>query len=80
MTRYFASVNSRDGVSLPTQQEAIPLAEMGAHLVAFLKRYEKQGYFSNCRQERIPLDELTFTIAPENDSHGFFGIIITNQT
>lgn len=75
MPKYFASVNSRDGVCLPTQNEAMPLEAMGAHLVEFLKRYEHQGYFSNCRQERIPLDELTFTIAPENDSHGFFAII-----
>lgn len=62
MKLYIAIPNTGDGCSMPTSPEAMPLADIGAHLERWLKGYEHQGYFSNCRRERIPLDKLTFTI------------------
>ncbi len=63
-TKYLVFPNTADDVHLPTRPEPMPLSEVGIHISAWLMRYEKQGYFSNCNQQRIPLAAISFTIEP----------------
>ena len=73
MPKYFAIVNAGDNNTLPTQNDPLPLRKIGSHLESFLQRYRAQGYFFNCRMERVPLDKLSFTIVQANASGGLFG-------
>jgi hypothetical protein len=68
--KYHAIPETFDGCEMPTAPEPMELEELGKHLAQWLKRYEHQGYFSNCRQERIPLDEIGFTILPVSEPDG----------
>jgi hypothetical protein len=72
--RYFVFPDSRDGCDIPTQPEPVELENVGAHIAIWLDRFHQQGYFSNARQERIPLDRLSFRLEPE-DSHGFLEVL-----
>ena len=72
--KYYAIPETRDGCELPTTPEPMLLEEIGAHLAVWLDRFRLQGYYSNCKQERIPLDGISFRIQPE-DSHGILAVI-----
>lgn len=63
--KYYVIPESRDGCALPTTPDPMPLCDVGTHLDLWLHRFDLQGYFSNCRQERIPLHELSFRVVPE---------------
>jgi hypothetical protein len=63
---YFVIPNTGvDHYDLPTTPEPMPLERISGHLLQWLGRYRQQGYYSNVRQERIPLDSITFQIVPE---------------
>lgn len=62
---YYAIPQVHDDCPMQTACEPMPLAELGVHLAEWLQRYEAQGYFSNCKCERIPLDQISFLIQPE---------------
>jgi hypothetical protein len=63
--KYFVIPNSLDGCEIPTVPEPIELELIASHLKWWLQRFVVQGYFSNCKQERIPLYELEFRLQPE---------------
>lgn len=63
--KYYVLIESRDDCDLPTTPEPMHLSQIGEHLARTVGMYERQGYFSNCRQERIPIAALTFRIVPE---------------
>lgn len=67
--RYYVIPQSLDGCDLPTTPEPMELRNVGAHIDRWLRTFELKGqpYFSNCRQEHIPLDELEFKLAPHED-------------
>lgn len=70
--RYFILPESQDDCAFPTTPEPIAPWELGEHFHTQLEGWQQQGYFSNCRQERIPIAELSFRIVPENDLGGCF--------
>ena len=52
-----------DGIdNIPTQPDPVAEAEVGPHIAAWLQRYARQGYYSNAKQERIPITDLTFRL------------------
>jgi hypothetical protein len=63
--KYYVKIESRDGVDMPTTPEPMELGQVGKHITNLLVLYGAQGYFSNCRAERIPVGELEFRIVPE---------------
>lgn len=63
--KYYIIPQSLDGCDLPTQPEALPIEEIGTHLAQWLEPRQRQGYFSNCKMERIPIDKLEFRLVPE---------------
>lgn len=63
--KYFVMIESRDGVQMPTTPEPMDMTHVGEHIELRLSIYRRQGYFSNARQERIPVDSLEFRIVPE---------------
>jgi hypothetical protein len=63
--KYYVIPESLDGCTQPTTPEPIPLEVVSSHITVWLDRFHLQGYFSNCRQERIPLNELSFRVVPE---------------
>lgn len=64
---YFAIVHAKDDNTMPTEPDPRPLAQMSNHLIEWLVRYQVQGYYSNCKQERVPLDQISFTIISESE-------------
>lgn len=61
---YLIIPDTHDGSTLPTQPEPLPLCHVSGHIKDWLKRYELQGYYRNCRYEAIPLNEIAFRIEP----------------
>jgi hypothetical protein len=51
-----------DDCNMPTQEDPVPLSQVGGHIAAFLKRYEAQGYYSNARMQRLQLSHLRFKL------------------
>jgi hypothetical protein len=62
--KYFVIPNTRDGCDSPTQPVPVELAQVGEHIQQWLGRFKRQGYFSNCKQERIPLGAISFRVEP----------------
>lgn len=53
-----------DGIdNISTSPEPIELAEVGQHLEDWLRIRIRQGFYSNARQQRIPIAELQFKLA-----------------
>lgn len=63
--KYFVIPETRDGCDMPTWSEPLPLDQISAHIEEWIKRYERQGYYSNCNHERLVLDEMTFRLVPD---------------
>jgi hypothetical protein len=64
---YYVIPDAGDNCPVQINCEPVPLSQVSDVMVEFLGRYERQGYFSNCKQERIPLDQLKFTVEPEEE-------------
>ncbi len=62
--KYYVIAETRDDCELPTTPEPMELELIGQHIAGFLAMRRPQGFFLNCRQERIPLDMLGFRIVP----------------
>lgn len=60
--RYSITFDAGDGPIWTDNVKSV--LDIGLKIENFLKLSERQGYFLNCRQERIPLDEITFTLTP----------------
>lgn len=60
--KYFIIVDADDDNDMPTEPRPCLLAEVPAKIEQFLKRYEIQGYYCNCRQDRIPLGDVKFVL------------------
>jgi hypothetical protein len=65
MPLYHIIPETKDGVQLPISPDPCRLTDVGPHIAEWISRYQHQGYFSNCNQERLYLDELAFAIVPE---------------
>ena len=63
---YLIVPNSEDGVTLPITPHAVPVEKIGEVLRLWLGAFIQKGqpHFSNCKQERIPLEGLGFTLVP----------------
>jgi hypothetical protein len=63
--KYHIIPDSRDGCTQAIAPEPVPLTKVGAHIARWKAQYDRQGYFSNCRQERLPLDRMEFRLVPD---------------
>ena len=63
--KYFVIPETLDGCEIPTIPEPVELKDIPSHLKWWLSRFSHQGYFSNCKLQRIPLHELGFRLQPE---------------
>jgi hypothetical protein len=64
LTRYYVIPDTADGSHLPTQPDAILPDEISREIICFLARYDRQGYYLNCKQERVPLNRIAFRVEP----------------
>jgi hypothetical protein len=62
--KYYVIAETRDDCELPTTPQPMDLESVGQHIAEFLAMRRPQGFFLNCRQERIPLDMLGFRVVP----------------
>jgi hypothetical protein len=62
--KYYVIAETRDDCELPTTPEPMELELIGQHIAEFLAMRRAQGFFLNCRQERIPLGTLCFRVVP----------------
>lgn len=51
------------GCQLPTSPEGMTAEELGPHITGRLLAMERQGYWSDVRQNHIPLQDVTYTIS-----------------
>jgi hypothetical protein len=65
---YYVIPDAGDNCPVQINCEPVALSQVGDVMVEFLRRYEHQGYFFNCYQQRIELDEVKFTVQPEEES------------
>ncbi len=65
--KFWVVPDTGDGNTLATVPEPISLEDVGAHIVTWLARFETQGHYLNCKQERVPLDEVGFRLEPASD-------------
>jgi hypothetical protein len=65
--KFYVMPDGRDDCDCPTSPDPMPLSAIGAHVALLRSMYRRQGYFSNARQEHIPLDELQFRLVPAED-------------
>ena len=61
--KYVAVANCPDGCGMPTFPIALEAEDLGPHIANRLIAMERQGYWSDVRQNRIPLQEVTYTIS-----------------
>lgn len=64
-TGYYVIPDAGDNCPVQINCEPVPLSQVADVMVEFLGRYEHQGYFSNCCQQRIRLEDLKFIVQPE---------------
>lgn len=60
--KYYVIAETRDDCEVPTTPEPMELESVGQHIAEFLAIRRAQGFFLNCRQERIPLEKLGFRL------------------
>jgi hypothetical protein len=63
--KYFVITESRDNCELPLMPVALPLDECAKVITKRVSMWQLQGYYFNCKQERIPVGELCFRLVPE---------------
>jgi hypothetical protein len=66
--KYYVVPESRDNCAMPTMPDAVPVQHIGTHIEWWLARFQQQGYYSNARQQRIPLGQLSFRLVPEGEN------------
>lgn len=65
MNHYRILVDAGDGATMPInpgERDIVTLDQVPATITGFLDRYTRQGYYLNCQQDRVDLDEISFIL------------------
>jgi hypothetical protein len=65
--KYFVFPDTQDGCQIATRPWPVELRHVGQHIAAWKSRFARQGYFSNCKKQRLSLDAMQFRIVPESE-------------
>lgn len=63
---YYVIPIANDGNMLATTPEPMPLASISSYISTWLMRFEHQGYFLNCWQERIPIELVSLLVVTQD--------------
>lgn len=67
--KYFVTPECGDPFSFPTYPEGLTAEELGPHIRDRLIAMERQGYWRNDSMQRIPLQNVTYTIRVEEPAY-----------
>lgn len=67
---YYVIPIANDGNTLATTPRPMPICEVSEHMEAWRKQFKHQGYFFNCKQERVPLFQLSLLVVTEEAYKG----------